>query len=236
MLRIFFGESRRQDSGHLLRAGQAIQAFILTLDKAVQHGKGNKLKLHRFIIRSRGFIDALDELEQSKYCCERYVKQIHKAFVNEMNQDELDAYHRFVYFYKNGFIRIFSILDKLGYLMNEWFELQTEWVKPRFSYFTVLRRMHDGRIHEKLEQQLFGLKVEYKAPLDRLRKQRNMEIHSINSEMLDDLANAEPALPGDRIQVENVKNNVLDLQQGFDGVCRSLIAAFTYMSETMEKK
>ena len=52
-----------------------------------------------------------------------------------------------------------------------------------------------------------------KQPLDRLRNLRNMEIHYINAEMLDDLMQKEPN-PGERIHVENVKANLSDLTAG----------------------
>ena len=78
---------------------------------------------------------------------------------------------------------------------------------------------------DHLELQLYTLKMDYKSPLDRLRNQRNMEIHYINAEMLDDLMQKEPML-GERIHVENVKPNLSDLQQGFEMVCRTLTIAF----------
>ncbi|MNG31885.1 hypothetical protein D3C84_1177720 [compost metagenome] len=74
----------------------------------------------------------------------------------------------------------------------------------------------------------------YKTPLDRLRNLRNMEIHYINAEMLDDLLQKEPLL-GERIHIENVKANLSDLQQGFDMVCRTLSIAFTYITAYVTK-
>ncbi|NEW08470.1 hypothetical protein GK047_20955 [Paenibacillus sp. SYP-B3998] len=230
MLRFLFNEPKRTDSGHLLEAGHAVRAYIASLEATGRsHPASEYKKQHRLAIWSKGFLDALDELEQSKYCCERYAQHINKAFLEEMNPAEIEAYHRFVYFYKNAFIRLFSILDKLGTFMNDLFEMKTETVKSRFSYFTVLRRMHEHHIHSSLELQLYNLKMDYKSALDRLRNQRNMEIHYINAEMLDDLMQKEP-VPGERIHVENVKMNVADLQQGFDMACRTLTVAFSYIT------
>jgi DNA-directed RNA polymerase subunit N (RpoN/RPB10) len=235
VLRVLFNEPKRVDSGLLLDAGNAVRAYMELLESK-EHSRltSEYSKYHRQAIWSKGFIDALDELEQSKYCCERYAEHISKAFLEEMNPQEIEAYHRFVYFYKNAFIRLFSILDKLGTFMNDLFELKTEILKSRFSYFTVLRRMHEKKIHGPLEVQLYNLKMDNKSALDRLRNQRNMEIHYINAEMLDDLMQKEP-LPGDRIHVENVKSNVADLQQGFDMVCRTLTIAFSYITASIAK-
>ncbi|MEW9700687.1 Cthe_2314 family HEPN domain-containing protein [Paenibacillus sp. SI8] len=235
MLRILFNEPKRKDSGQLLEAGNAVRSYIKSLKAAEMSSPSSEYKRHhRLAIWSKGFLDALDELEQSKYCSERYAEHISKAFLEEMNPAELEDYHRFVYFYKNAFIRLFSILDKLGTFMNDLFEMKTETVKARFSYFTVLRRMHEHHIHSSLELQLYNLKIDYKAALDRLRNQRNMEIHYINAEMLDDLMQKEP-IPGERIHVENVRMNIADLQQGFDMVCRTLTVAFTYITATIAK-
>lgn len=235
MLRVLFHEPRRVDSGLLLEAGNAVRTFIEHLESKEHHRAASDYsKYHRQAIWSKGFIDALDELEQSKYCCERYAEHIHEAFLEDMNPQEMEAYRLFVYFFKNAFIRLFSILDKLGTFMNDLFELKTEMLKSRYSYFTVLRRMHEKKIHGALEVQLYNLKMDYKSPLDRLRNQRNMEIHYINAEMLDDLMQKEP-FPGDRIHVENVKSNVADLQQGFEMVCRTLSIAFSYITASIAK-
>jgi hypothetical protein len=221
LLRILFNEPKREDSGKLLAAGNAIRAF--------------QVKNHRYAMWSQGFIDALDELEQSQYCSEQYAKRINDAFLEQMSPEELDDYRRFVYFYKNAFIRLFSILDKLGFFMNEVLELKTESIKARFSYFTVLRRMHEQHLHQSLEQQLYDMKTTNRAPLDRLRNQRNMEIHSINAEMIDDLSN-QPSTFSNRIHVENVKENIQDLRIGFDMVCTTLTLTFTYITDKTAKE
>jgi hypothetical protein len=238
MLRLLFNEPRREDTGKLLKASIVIKETISLLEtrgkvSSPSQSPKDQLKARRLALWSRGFIDALNELEQSQYCCQRYASEVHKSYVEEMNTEELDHYHRFVYFYKNAFIRVFSILDKLGYFMNDLYDLRTEKIKPRFSYFTVLRRMHDIHHHQTLEQRLYDLKVEYKVPLAHLREHRNTEIHYINVEMIDDLG--QDPLLGNRIHVENVAKHVKDLQDGFDMVCRSLETAFTYISAGLRK-
>lgn len=234
MLRVLFNEPKRIDSGPLLEAGNAVRAYMEHIEDKQSHLDENYSKFHRQAIWSKGFIDALDELEQSKYCCERYGEHIVKAFLEEMNSQETETYQRFVYFYKNAFIRLFSILDKLGTFMNDLFGLKTETLKSRFSYFTVLRHMHEKHLHGSLELQLYTLKMAYKEPMERLRNLRNMEMHYINSEMLDDLMQKEPLL-GERIHIENVKMNLSDLQQGFDMVCRTLTIAFSYITAYVTK-
>jgi hypothetical protein len=235
MLRILFGEPKRKDSGLLLEASQAVRNYITAWQSTSLSSTVPADKKHRLVVWSKSFLDALDELEQSQYCCDRYAEQVSKAFIEDMDPQELDDYRRFVYFYKNAFIRLFSILDKVGYFLNELLELQTGAVKSRFSYFTVLRRMHEIHMHDALEQQLYAMKNDYKKPLERLRNQRNMEIHFINAEMLDDLSEQHPTL-SDRIHVENVGANVADLRQGFEMVCRAFNVIFTYITALVEKE
>ncbi|MDR6554952.1 Cthe_2314 family HEPN domain-containing protein [Paenibacillus qinlingensis] len=234
MLRVLFNEPKRVDSGLLLEAGDAIRAYMKQIATEQSHLSTEYSIFHRQAIWSKGFIDALDECEQSKYCCERYGEMIVKGFLEDMNPQETETYQRFVYFFKNAFIRLFSILDKLGTFMNDLFSLKTETLKSRFSYFTVLRHMHEKHLHGSLELQLYTLKMAYKTPLERLRNLRNMEMHYINSEMLDDLQQKEPLI-GERIHLENVKLNLDDLQQGFDMVCRTLTVAFTYITAYVTK-
>ncbi|MNH99121.1 hypothetical protein D3C73_518820 [compost metagenome] len=240
MLRLLFDEPRGTASGKQLQAINAIRDYIETLETNPRSVRDTatasqlQTKVRRLALWSKGFIDALNELEQSKYCCQRYSEEIHQAYIEDMELAELDHYHRFVYFYKNAFIRIFSVLDKLGYFMNDLYDLKTEKLKSKFSYFTVLRRMHEMHIHDGLEQQLYDLKNEYKGPMSRLRNHRNMEIHFINVEMLDDLSETQP-MPGVRIHVENVIGHVKDLQAGFDMVCSTLTVAFTYITKNVKK-
>src|SRR5690606_20457870 len=128
---------------------------------------------------------------------------------------------RHVYFYKNAVIRIFSILDKTGFFLDTFFDLETAKVKSKFSYFTVLRQMHQRSIHTHLEQQLFNLKIKFREPLDRLRRKRNLEIHAMNAEIIDDVWQNRQRF-ADRMELEPLEENNKELMQGMENVCLAL--------------
>jgi len=230
MLRQLFGEPKRTDSGQLLEVNRCIESYIGILLKRRNQMLDRKFK--RLILWSQGFVRALDELEQSVYCSERFAANISKMYKEDMSEQEVDDYHRHVYFYKNAFIRLFSILDKLGHFLNELYELKADKVKSRFSYFTVLRVMHQRQVGTDLEQQLFDLKTAYKAPLDRLRNQRNMEIHTINADLLDDLLKAMESKhqANERIPVENVKANMDDLRKATEMTFEAVHKVFCHIA------
>ncbi|TBL71524.1 Cthe_2314 family HEPN domain-containing protein [Paenibacillus thalictri] len=230
MLRQLFGETRRQDVGLMHDANHAIESYLARLGKQPKNRKTVD-KERRLELWSRGFIRALDELEQSVYCARRCGANVNKQYVEDMSEEEQDDYHRHIYFYKNAFIRLFSILDKIGYFMNEAFDLKTEQVKLRFSYFTVLRTMHQRGIETELEQCLYDMKVKYKPELERLRNQRNMEIHMLNADLLDDLLNAKEMLAPreEKTHVENISGNMDDLTISFEMTCRALICLYDHM-------
>jgi hypothetical protein len=230
MLRALFGEPKRKDEGKLLLAMQELDRFFALLAGGKLNGRAPGEKLPQYAIWTIGFKDALDELEQSCYCSGKYAASVRSAFVEEMDEGERDDYRRFVYYYKNGFIRVFSLLDKLGYFLNEWLGLETERIKERFSFFTVLRRMQERQAHPELQRQLYALKTQYKMPLANLRKQRNMEIHYVNAELLDDWKHTSYR-PGDKLRVENVRAQAEELQQACGMVIEALTAAFAYVNE-----
>ncbi|MGO4376612.1 Cthe_2314 family HEPN domain-containing protein, partial [Paenibacillus sp. MCAF20] len=97
--------------------------------------------------------------------------------MQQMSPEERMNYSRYVYYDKNGFIRVFSLLDKLGTLLNELLDMRTEKVKAHFSYFTVLRNMRERKAHPELTWKLNDVKEKYKEATNRLRKRRNTEIH-----------------------------------------------------------
>lgn len=238
MLRKLLNEPERVDEGVLLAAFQAINNYQGRLKKKPYgRGKpaaGDEEMNYRLGLWAEGFIEALNELEESKYCAEKFAESIRSVYVEDMPEEELDEYRRHVYFYKNAFIRVFSVLDKLGYFMNERFKLRTEKIKPKFSYFTVLHRMHELGVVSELEQQLFDLKEDCSEPLQRLRNDRNMEIHHVNPEILDDILRAKhEARKDDRQRVENLKGNLGDLQHCFDMVCRTVELVFRYAKRTV---
>jgi hypothetical protein len=227
MLRHLFGESERKDSGLMLQVNQALGRYLDSLHSMESNEQSDVTMLRRREIWVHSFITAVDELEQGVYSSNQYSKRVKHHNVEEMNPEEQIEYRRYLYYYKNSFIRVFAILDKLGFFLNERLQLNTEKVKQRFSYFTVLRQMHDHHIQSELEQQLYNLKTKYSEPLNKLRDYRNAEIHSINYEAADDLLHSEQMGAYSWNHIENLPQNNLILQQCFQMVCQSIITIFS---------
>jgi hypothetical protein len=234
MLRMLFGESPRQEEGPLAATNQSIRHYLQMLNSIPFEERNSQER--RYIIWSSGFMRALDELEQSNYAAVRFSATISHAYIEDMSEEELLDYHRHLYFYRNAIIRIFAILDKLGHFMNERFRLKTEEIKSRFSYFTVLRNMHQHHLYTELEQQLFDLKVRFKDPVERLRNERNLEIHTINADLLDDLLKVveEKQLNNRGMKAENVQGHLKDLTLACQMVYAAVGAAFDYISSLSE--
>lgn len=152
-----------------------------------------------------------------------------------MSSAEKSEYARYVYFYKDAFIRCFAILDKLGTVLNEVFQLNTSKTKVHFSYYTVLRQFEYYRDHHELAQQLIKIKEAYREPMSRLRKRRNMEIHYMNSEMQDDLWQLHQTLRG-KVKLEDLDQHLLEMQQGVDMVCETLNMAYRYINRIWRKQ
>jgi hypothetical protein len=228
MLRSIFGEPARKDEGYLHEANTAIRAYLnsLLLIPAEKQTTAER----RFMILCESFLRALDELEQSEYAATKYAQVTTKVFLDDMTEEEKNTYHLHLYYYKNALIRLFALLDKLGNFMNEHWQLHTEKVKTRFSYFTVLRNMHQNKLHTELEQKLYDLKMKYRTPVERLRNQRNLEIHSINADLFDDLMKVAEEKLGQRSkpQAEDVLVNLQDLEQGIDMTFRAVTIVFQY--------
>lgn len=231
-MRIIFGEPPRTDRGPLLDAITAIERYETLLDQGMEQNVKLCRDYNRLKLWTRAFIGALDELEQSQYCSVKFREQVRKKVMQKMDSEEITNYNRHVYFYKNAFIRVFSILDKLGYFLNDCYGLGTERVKHRFSYFTVLRQMRETGNELKLSVQLNELKMKHQQALDRLRKKRNMEIHSMNAELIDDLALSK-VCAWDRTYVEDLDENLSDLQAGFEMVCGTLRIVFSHMAKRL---
>ncbi|WP_426451729.1 Cthe_2314 family HEPN domain-containing protein [Paenibacillus sp. S-38] len=229
MLRALFGEPPRQETGELMEANQAIREYLERL--ATIPSPKQSPQERKFIIWCQSFLRALDELEQSQYAAAQYGRSVSSAYIDQMPAEEHANYHRHIYFYKNAIIRLFAILDKLGYFLNERFELKTERVKTRFSYFTVLRNMHQNGLYPDLEQMLYELKTKHKEPLTRLREQRNTEIHTINADLLDDLLQAEQAKYGERTRIgtEDIQGNMKDLEEACLMAFKTVATAFHYL-------
>ncbi|WP_028547360.1 Cthe_2314 family HEPN domain-containing protein [Paenibacillus sp. UNC451MF] len=231
MLRMLFNEPRRKDQGELMKANESIRSYIQLINDIPEKERNQQER--RYMIWSGSFIRSLDELEQSQYAAERYGERVVSAYLDEMSEEELDDYHRHLYFYKNAIIRLFAILDKLGQFMNERFRLKTEEIKARFSYFTVLRNMHTNRLYVELEEQLYQLKEQFNDPVERLRSERNLEIHTINADLLDDLLKAAEAKKGteQRIHTENIQEHLHDLMSGCEMTYHATRMIFTYISK-----
>lgn len=234
MLRAMFGEPCREDKGALDETNHSIHQYLELLNSIPFAERSSQDR--RYIIWGNGFLRALDELEQSQYAAGRYSEHINKAFIDDMDAEELANYYRHLYFYRNAIIRVFAILDKLGHFMNERFRLRTEEIKSQFSYFTVLRNMHQHHLYSQLERQLYELKMKYKDPVERLRNERNMEIHTINADLLDDLLQVAEVeqLHNGRMKTENVRGHLKDLEAGCDMVFAAVHTAFEYIDRLSE--
>ena len=210
-----------------------IIAFANLMDERIRAGKDRDFRLRVYEIGALGLLASLDELEQSLYAARGYANRITKDSLAHMSREEQLDYFRYVYFDKNGFIRVFAILDKLGAFLNEALGLETEKMKPRFSYFTVLRNMRQRKLHPKLSAALDELKMKYQPQLTELRKRRNIEIHFMNTEMLDDLRHSRKAY-GKPARLENIGEQVRQLEEAFDMITASLCIAFRYVRRRME--
>jgi hypothetical protein len=227
MLRHLFDEPERQDNGIMLQTNQVLKKYLDSLHTMEAQGTSDLKKLRRWEIWVHSFMTAVDELEQGVYASNRYRTLIQQHNVEEMKPREQFEYRRYLYYYKNSFIRVFAILDKLGFFLNERLQLHTEKIKPRFSYFTVLRQMHEQHLFAELEQLLYNLKLKYSEPLNSLREQRNVEIHSINYEAADDLLHSDRVGANSWNEIENLQANHMILQQCFQMVCQTIITIFT---------
>lgn len=164
-------------------------------------------------IQARSCRLALEELAASVEAAEFHRAGIINKVAETMSPGEWESYRLHVYFYKNAFVRLFSILDKLGYFVNWLFALRTERVKHRFSYYTVLRQMRHVNAVPVLERKLTAIKEAYGPPMSRLRKKRNVEVHLINSELEDDMS-AAGTCRGNRSYIEDLDAACVDLKAG----------------------
>ncbi|REE92892.1 hypothetical protein A8990_103199 [Paenibacillus taihuensis] len=234
MLRVLFGEPPRKTEGKLLEAMQAMERYAELLNKQIEQGRDQDHKLRKYEIYTLGLIASLDELEESHYAASHYAALIKSATIEAMSPEERLNYKRYVYFDKNTFIRLFSLLDKLGTLMNEYLGLKTERVKPHFSYFTVLRNMLHRNLYPELNLPLQEMKEQNKPSMNRLRKRRNTEIHYMNSEMQDDLQQSHQAY-SEQHQLENIALQVEDMKQMMDLVLDTLKLTFHHAYRQMRK-
>lgn len=227
MLRILLGEAPRVNSGVLAEAMDHMARAASMLRKEINAHEDQSHDFRKLEIWTRGLISSLDELEQSLFAARHFRRSVKAGAVDDMSVEEQGEYARYVYFYKNGFIRVFSLLDKLGTVLNTMHGLNTTQTKAHFSYFTVLRQFRLLGEHTPLADELDNIKDAYRDPLQNLRKRRNAEIHYMNAEMQDDLWQRHQGLH-DKIQLEDLDDHLDDLQQGLDMVCKSLLASYRY--------
>lgn len=227
MLRMMFGEPPREPEGRLGETLQIIRRFVSLLQERSATGLGQEMRYRKYEIYTLGLLASLDELEESQYASHKFAAQLTTRRLSAMSEDDLLSYYRHVYFDKNAFIRVFSLLDKLGTLMNDMLQLRTERIKPHFSYFTVLRNMRERNLHPALSKTLNELKERYREPMSRLRKRRNTEIHYMNSELQDDLRRLQ-GIAGQDAELENIQEQLNDLDQGCEMVVESLYHTFRY--------
>lgn len=229
MLRKLFNEPVRQDQGRLLEINELADDMIAQF---VQKYKGEMVfKSQRLIAWTKSIVSSFDELEQSVYCASRYADLVKHDYVQDMGPEEEADYRRYLYFYKNGFIRVFSVLDKLGSFANERYALRTERLKERFSYFTVLRRMRETKQHPILWNRLYDIKEQYREPVKDLRLMRNHEVHAMNSELLDEDGRIRLHPRDVKEKIEDLQSNKATLEQGYRMVAESLHAVFLYSKE-----
>ncbi|MFB5267156.1 Cthe_2314 family HEPN domain-containing protein [Paenibacillus enshidis] len=234
MLRELLGEPSRQDNEMLLQAMNSMKRTLGLLQRQMEQSGDPTSDFRKAEILTHGLMSSLTELEESTFAAAFFRKKVHAKFSEEMTGQERADYERYVYFYKNGFIRVFSMLDKLGNLLNDFYDMNTSRVKAHYSYFTVLRQFRYLKIHDRLADRLFELKDGFREPLDRLRKRRNTEVHYMNVEMQDDLWQKQRALYG-KIKLEDLDEHLDDLRQGLDMVCRSVAEAFEYTNQQWER-
>lgn len=234
MLRILLGEPPRQNEGLL---GVTIDAMVLTsklLRKEIQLHKDPSCDYRKLEIWTRGLISSLDELEQCLYAAKFFRQKVVHNYEEDMTITERGDYARYVFFYKDAFIRVFSTLDKLGTFLNELYNLKTSKVKAHFSYFTVLRQFQYYKQYRELGDRLVHIKEKHREALSILRRHRNTEIHYMNSEMKDDLWQRQQTLYG-KIELEDLDQHIHDLEGGFQMVCETLEAVFTYTNQRWKK-
>ncbi|WP_339200854.1 Cthe_2314 family HEPN domain-containing protein [Paenibacillus sp. FSL P2-0322] len=235
MIRKLLGEPSRVNKGILLDAMNSMSAMLNLLERQIQAGGDPTHDFRKADILTRGLMSSLDELEQSHHASAFFRMKVKAGYAEDMSEDEKSDYALYVFFYKDGFVRVFSILDKLGNWLNDLYDLKTGQYKAHYSYFTVLRQLKYLKMHPVLTDNLNDIKDTYNDAINRLRKRRNTEIHYMNTEMQDDLWQRHRALYG-KIQLEDLDHHLEDLQQGLEMVCRSLSNAFTYTAKQWENR
>ncbi|WP_431087048.1 Cthe_2314 family HEPN domain-containing protein [Paenibacillus sp. 8b26] len=235
MIRKLLGEPPRVNKGILLDAMNSMSDMLKVLKRQIQASGDPTHDFRKADILTRGLMSSLDELEQSHHAAVFFRTKVKAGYAEDMSVDEKSDYALYVFFYKDGFVRVFSILDKLGNWLNDLYDLKTGQYKAHYSYFTVLRQFRYLKMHPEMTDSLNAIKDSYTDPINRLRKRRNTEIHYMNTEMQDDLWQRHRALYG-KIQLEDLDHHLEDLKQGLEMVNRSLATAFCYTAKQWENR
>ncbi|GGG01207.1 Cthe_2314 family HEPN domain-containing protein [Paenibacillus aceti] len=230
MLRSLLGEPPRQPEDRLEKAIKAMNETVRHVRKEIELHHDPTHDYRKLEIWILGLISSLDELEECYFASSFFRRKVVHDSVTDMDAAERENYARYVFFYKDGFIRVFAVLDKLGTVLNELFDMKMGKVKTHFSYFTVLRQLQAAPKYAELGQRLAVIKGQYHEALSELRRRRNTEIHYMNSEMRDDLWQRHQALFG-KIELENLDLHIRDLDQGYQMVCETLETVFEYTNQ-----
>jgi hypothetical protein len=228
LLRALLGEPPREWEPLLRETADALDKFIRLCRERLSGGAGAKARFRTFAVWAEGLRRSLDELEESLFAARFFAGRIETTRWDEMSPAAKLDYDRHVYFDKNAYIRIFSLLDKLGTLLNTLLDLQTEKIKVHFSYYTVLRHMRETGRHTDLADQLVVVKDRHREAMSRLRTRRNMEIHYMNAELQDDLAQGLTAGEGEGGRLENLSANLADSDEGWQMVRDTLGRTFKF--------
>lgn len=235
MLRRLIGQREDVGNEQVQRIIGLIDRYCSLLRASYEDDLEANEPIYRIEAWAGGFRDSLNELEQSQHAAGWFSRRVTKQFEEEMDEAERADYQCHVYFYKNAIVRVFSVLDKLGYFLNELYGLRTERVKPRYSFFTVLRQMKEAAGLEELYQEMQKIKTEFKDPLNILRNKRNTEIHYVNVEMLDDIQQTRRHFTRAN-HVEDLQKNMNLLDQGCMMVYRTMATVFAYCTRLLEQQ
>lgn len=228
MLRALLGQPPQDRDLQLRETADAMDAFIRLSRAYAKRHPERDVRYRTYAVWGEGLRRSLDELEESLFAAAHFAAKVGHARWSELTADERLAYDRHVYFDKNAYIRMFSLLDKLGTLVNDLLELRTERVKVHFSYFTVLRTMRQSGRYGDLWHRLAELKDGHKEAMSRLRMRRNMEIHYMNAELKDDLSESVSSAYGDGGRLENLSANLADAREGWAMVNGTLLHTFDF--------
>jgi hypothetical protein len=231
MIVSLFTDEPYKPSADLQQAREAVAGFCSTLRQRYTGGSV-EARWIRLDLWASGLNTAMAELDESAWLASRFAAGLAYRHEEDMPEEDRRNYYRHLYFYKDSIVRLFSVLDKTGYFLDTMFDLNTGKVKAKFSYFTVLRELRRRDVHPELERRLVQIKQEHRDPMDRLRRKRNLEIHAMNVELIDDVWQKRQRF-ADRRLIEPLQENLRDLEQGLRMAGRSLLTIFRYCAKTL---